>query len=236
VKAADIMTRNVLTTTEEASVAAAARLMLDGRMSGLPVLNQQGAVTGMVTEGDLLRRVEIGTDHPCSEWAGWVRPGRVADEYVHSHGRRVAEIMSSGVVCVAPNAPLSAVVELMESHHIKRIPVLDGQSLVGIVTRADVLKALVESAEDRDDVRRMPDAQLQAQLLSSIRRQPWAPRATISVAVTNGVAELAGVVTDDRARRALRVLCENTPGVSGVVDHLVWVEPISGFPVETTAV
>jgi CBS domain-containing protein len=229
--AAHIMTRDVLTVTEDTSAVSAARLMLNRHASGVPVVNDKGILVGILTEGDLLRRVETGTDQPCTTWAGLIAPGREADAYSRAHGRSVGEIMTRGAVCVTADTSLSDVVRLMETHGIKRVPVLDGEKLVGIISRADLLRAFVKNASPAPAAS-LSDAQIQAQILSGIRKQPWAPRATISVNVRDGVVELAGVVSDGRARRALRVLCENFPGVNHVVDHLVWIEPMSGTVIE----
>jgi len=226
--AAQIMTRNLITVAEDTPVTEAARLMINYRTSGVPVVNERGGLVGIVTEGDLLRRVENGTDKPGTTWAALFAPGRAADAYARSHGRKVNEVMTSSVEHVAPNAPLSEVVRLMESRHIKRVPVVDGEKLVGIVSRTDLVRAFLDSAGAYKSSDDLTDTELQSDLLSSIRRQPWAPWITIGVSVKGGVCELAWTVTDDRTRRALRVLCENTPGITSVTDHLVCVEPMSG--------
>jgi len=222
------MTRNVITVVEDTPVTEAARLMLDYRTSGLPVVNEVGRLVGIVTEGDLLRRVETGTDKPQSTWAGLFAQGRAADAYARSHGRKVGEVMTRDVVYVAPQTALPEVVRLMEARHIKRLPVLDGDNLVGIVSRADLLRALLRGAGAYEPSEELTDTELQSDLLASIRRQPWAPWITIGVSVKGGACELAGTVTDDRTRRALRVLCENTPGITSVTDHLISIEPMSG--------
>jgi len=124
--AADSMTRNVITVGEDSPVVDAARLMIDYRASGLPVVSHLGHVVGIVTEGDLLRRVETATDKRCTTWGALFAPGRAADAYARSHGRKVGEVMTRGVECVAPDTPLTEVVRLMEARHIKRLPVVDG--------------------------------------------------------------------------------------------------------------
>jgi CBS domain-containing protein len=230
-KAADIMTRGALTVTAESTVAAAARLMLSHGVSGLPVVDAAGAVVGMVTEGDLLRRTEIGTDRRRSPWLELLLgPGRLAADYVRAHARHVGEVMTRQVVAIAPATPLPEAVRLMEQHRVKRLPVIDEGRLVGILSRANLLRALVELAAEAAPGG-ASDREIRARVLAEIERGHWAPR-TIDVAVTGGVVELTGAITDERERTALRVAAENVPGVKAVRDRLIWVEPVSGMVIE----
>jgi CBS-domain-containing membrane protein len=230
-KASDVMTRGAFTVTPESTVAAAARLMLRHGVSGLPVVDAAGAVVGMVTEGDLLRRTEIGTERQRSAWLGLLLgPGRLAADYVHANTRRIGEVMTRKVVAITPETPLAEAVGLMERHHIKRLPVIDNTRLVGILSRANLLRALVE-IETEAAPGATSDREIRARVLAEIDRGHWAPRA-IDITVTEGVVELRGAITDERERTALRVAAENVPGVKGVRDHLVWVEPVSGMVIE----
>lgn len=238
-KASDVMTQKVLTIPAAAPIEEAARLMLEHRVSGLPVVDAQGAVVGMLTEGDLIRRTEIHTDLARSGWlARLVAPGRLAGEYVHTHAQRVEEVMTPSVVSVAADAPLAQVVALMESRRIRRIPVIDAGRLVGIVSRADLMRALLEllpRAHAAGAQAVIADAEIRRRILAGLDAQSWAPRACIEVTVENGIAELSGVFTDQREREAVRVLCENTPGVKGVRDDLLWIEPSTGMLVDAPA-
>lgn len=228
-KVADVMTRAVISVTPETPIAEAARQMLDNRVSGLPVVDAAGTVVGIVTEGDLLRRAETGTVRTRSRWLELLTtPGRLADDYVHSHARQVGEVMSRDVAAVAPEAPLATVVRLMEARRIKRLPVIDGGRLVGIVSRANLVRALLDSLAAPNSPG-SGDAAIRDAILAEIDKQPWGPRASVDVSVIDGVVDLHGSITDDRERAALQVLAENTPGVKAVRDHLVWIEPISGF-------
>ncbi|MGO8919662.1 MAG: CBS domain-containing protein [Stellaceae bacterium] len=231
-KASDIMTRGALTVAADSTVEAAARLMLSHRISGLPVVDSGGAVIGMVTEGDLLRRTEIGTELRRGRWLELLLgPGRLAREYVHSHARKVDEVMTREVASIGPETPLAEAVALMEKRHVKRLPVIDQGQLVGILSRANLLSALLEllaapvpgASSDRE---------IRARLLAEIDKQRWAPRACVDVAVADGIVELRGAITDERERAALRVAAENLPGVKGIRDHLVWVEPVSGMVID----
>jgi CBS domain-containing protein len=228
VKVSDIMTREVVTVTPETTLEAAVRLMVERRVSGLPVVDGAGAVVGVVTEGDLLRRVETGTERRHSRWVELlVSPGRLAEEYVRAHARKIGEIMTEKVVAVAPDTPLADVVSLMETNNIKRLPVVDDGRLVGIVSRANLVAALAGLLGEGRVVE-TGDAEIHRRILAIIDQQPWGPRASVEVTVADGVVELHGTVLDERERVALRVAAENLPGVKAVRDHLVWVEPLSG--------
>jgi len=233
-KAADLMTRKIVTTAPDASVEEAVRLMLRHRVSGLPVVDGAGAVVGMLTEGDLLRRAETGTNTQHSRWMELLMsPGRLAEEYVRSHARKVGEVMTGEVVTVEADAPLGEVVALMESRRIKRLPVLEKGRLVGIVSRADLLAALADMLPKAAGGPES-DAELRRRVLAAIDKQAWAPRTSIDAKVQGGVVELRGTITDERERAALCVVAENVPGVTAVRDRLTWFEPMSGMIIEMT--
>ncbi|HMD64683.1 MAG TPA: CBS domain-containing protein [Stellaceae bacterium] len=231
-KASDVMTRNVVTVGRETSVAQAIRLMLDNNVSGLPVLDDDGKVVGILTEGDLLRRSETGTERHRARWLEiLLGPGRMAGEYVRTHGRKVEEIMTSDLVSVTGDTPLDEVVGLMERRRIKRLPVLDGDVLVGVVSRADLLRSLVHALEAQPSETRRDD-EIREQILAELAKAAWVPRDGVSISVKDGVVDLNGVILDEKEREALRVVAENAPGVRGVEDHLVWIEPVSGTVIE----
>ena len=226
--AADVMTRSVLSVTPNASLIEAIRLMLDNHVSGLPVIDDAGQLVGILTEGDLLRRGETGTARQRPRWLEILMgPGRLASEYVRTHGRKIDEIMTREPVGVAPNAPLDQIVELMERHRIKRVPVIDGDKLVGIVSRADLLRALAGRL-DEQAAPGVGDDEIRERILAELAKASWVPRDGIEIAVENGVVNLNGVILDENEREALRVAAENVPGVRAVEDHLVWVEPMFG--------
>jgi CBS domain-containing protein len=228
-RAHDIMTRPVVTITTETSVAEAARLMLERRISGLPVVDKAGAVVGLVTEGDLLRRAETGTDRQRSPWlALLLGPGHLANAYVHEHGRQCGEVMTRKVVTVTPDTLVAEVVHEMERHRIKRVPVVQNGRLVGSISRANLLKALTDTLSAPAPAA-ASDAAIRKRVLAEIDKQPWVPRASLDVEVERGVVVLRGTITDERERAALQVLAENVPGVKSVRDALTWVEPMSGM-------
>lgn len=223
----DVMTPDVISVTARDTVLEAARVMLQNRISGLPVVDASGRLVGMVTEGDFLRRGEIGTERQRPKWLEiLLGPGRMADEYVRSSGCKIEDVMTSDPVTVSEEDLLETVVELMERRHIKRLPVLRDGKMVGIVSRANLMHALVSLARDIETPAG-GDAAIRDRILAAVAKQPWAPR--INVVVKNGVVELWGTITDERERQGCIVTAENVAGVREVHDHLVWVEPISGM-------
>jgi CBS domain-containing protein len=223
----EVMTRNVISVTADEPILKAARLMLQNRISGLPVVDKNGELVGIVTEGDFLRRSEIGTQRRRPKWLEFiVGPGRLAQDYVHASGRKVEEIMTPDPRCVGENDSLETVVEVMERHRVKRLPVTRDGKIVGIVSRDNLMHALA-SLDRSAQATAGPDWSIRGNILAAVGQQHWAPH--INVVVRNGVAELWGTITDDRERQGLIVLVENVPGVKQVHDHLVWVEPMSAM-------
>jgi CBS domain-containing protein len=227
-KVSDVMTSPVLTIEAESPLLQAVQIMLARNISGLPVVDKQGKLVGMVTEGDLLRRAETGTQRRRPRWLEYlIGPGRLADEYTRSHGRKVNDVMTPDPMTVTEQTPLDEVVRIMEKHRIKRLPVMRGRDLVGIVSRANLLHGLAGIAREIKPAS-ASDQAIREQLMGELRRQTWAPSALINVVVKDGVVELWGTVTDERERQAIIVAAENVAGVKAVRDHLVWIEPISG--------
>ena len=227
-RAYDIMTRNVITIRRDASVLEAARLMLENKISGLPVVDESGTLVGIVTEGDFLRRAETRTERTRPRWLAFlVSPGVLAKEYAHTHARKVAEVMTPEPVTVSADAQVEQVVRLMEKHHVKRIPVLDGARLVGIISRANLLHALAAVATSLPPPAK-DDGEIRERLLAELANQPWCPK-MVNVVVRNGVVELSGTIFDERAREAIKIAAENVRGVKEVHDHIVWVEPMSAM-------
>ena len=227
--AADLMTSFVVSVKSDATIQEAAQLMLQYRISGLPVTDGDGAVLGIITESDLLRRAETGTEKRHTRWVSLlIGPGRMAQEYVRTHARQVGELMTERVFTVAPQTPLSDLVALMETKRVKRLPVVEQGRLVGIVSRADVMAALIGLLSDKP-VGAQTDGEIREQIVAEIDQQPWGPRGSVDVIVTNGIVVLKGTITDERERAALRVAAENVAGVRAVHDRLVWVNSVSGI-------
>lgn len=226
----DIMTSPVTTVTPETPVREALRVMLERRISGLPVVDAVGMLVGLVSEGDFLRRSELGTEKKRS-WLDFLRGhGRAAEDYAHSHGRTVGEVMTREVVAISHNAPLEEAVALMEKRRVRRLPVTDGDAL-GIVTRSDILRALLPKVEAPcdGDVAPASDEAIRAAIVAEFKQQSWAPAMLIDVRVAEGVVELGGALVDERQRAAIRVIAENVAGVRSVKDKMVWIDPMSGM-------
>lgn len=234
--AADVMTRHVISIAPDAPLEDAVNLMLDRSISGLLVVDAGSHLCGIITEGDLLRRSELGTGRERSWWLKLlVSPGRQAEDFTRAHGRKVADVMTPEVVAVGVDAPLTEIVELMEKHRVKRVPVTDKDRVVGVVSRADLLRALAVTA------RQMPaapgdaprdDRAIRNRLLDTLEKEAWTPVSTLNVTVSDGVVDVWGTISDEQERRAIAVIAENTPGVKKVNDHLVYVEPYSGTVIE----
>lgn len=223
----DVMTRKVISVSDDDSILAAARLMLQNRISGLPVLDAGGNLVGVVTEGDFLRRGEIGTQRARPAWLEFLLgAGRLADEYVQAFGRKVSEIMTADPICVTEDDSLRTVVELMERGRVKRLPVIRDGRLIGIVSRANLVRAVVGLARDTQTPSG-DDTAIQNRVLEAIGKQSWAHQ--VKVTVKDGVVDLSGVILNDHERTACIVAAENVAGVKEVHDHLVWVEPMSGM-------
>lgn len=226
-KAADIMTTPVAMVQADASIGQAIRIMLQKRISGLPVVDAVGNLVGIVTEGDLLRRAEIGTA-PRARWLDMLlSPGHLAETYSHSHARKIADVMTPEVVAVEEATPLAEIVRLMEQHGIKRVPVSRDGKVVGIVSRANLLHVLAGAMADIKPIA-AGDKAIRDHVLAELKAESWAPVGSIDVTVRDGIVRLHGTIFDERSRRALRVMAENAPGAKGVEDHLIWIEPISG--------
>jgi len=226
-KASDVMSRNILSVGRDATIAEAIRLMLDNQISGLPVIDA-GRLVGILTEGDLLRRSETGTERHRPRWLEILMgPGRLAGEYVRTHGRKVEEIMTRDLVSVTTDTPLDEIVVLMERRRVKRVPVLDGDAPVGIVSRADLLRALARTL-DEEPVAVVGDDEIRERILAELAKVSCVPRDGLTITVGDGAVGLDGVILDEKEREALRVAVENVPGVRAVEDRLVWVEPVSG--------
>jgi CBS domain-containing protein len=231
-KAEDVMTRDVISIAPDATVLQAARLMLQHHISGLPVVDKDGKLVGVLSEGDFLRRRETRTEHKRSRWLEFLMgPGRIAAEYSHSHGSKVAEVMTTEVQTVDELTALEDIVDLMERKRIKRVPVVCGGQLVGIVTRSNLMHAMVSMARVAQPSAK-DDVTIREKLLAEFQKEIWAPAAMTNVVVRDGVVELWGVIVDERQREAMKVAAENIPGVKAVNDHLVWVEPTSGMVIE----
>jgi CBS domain-containing protein len=221
--ARDLMTAPAITIGVDASIEEAVKLMLDKRLSGLPVVDSAQRLVGVLTEGDLLRRSELGTTKKRPRWLEIILgPGSVAMDYVREHGRRIGEIMTEDPATISEDASISEIVALMEKRHVKRLPVVRGETVVGVVARADLIRGL---AQEKLRVVPRTDAEIRDRIIADLRAQKWAPVGLIGVTVDHGEVHLNGAILDERERNAIKVVAENAPGVLKVHDHLAWVGP-----------
>ena len=231
-RAHQIMTKDVITVEPDASIVEAAKLMLEHHFSGLPVLDKTGKLIGIISEGDFLRRSEIGTQRRRPRWLQFfVGPGREASEFVRQSGRKVEEIMTHDPVTVSEDTALEELVSLMEKHDVKRLPVLRGEKLVGIVTRANLLQAVASLARDVPDPT-ADDDHIRERITQAINKTGWRPIG-LQVTVRNGVVHLHGIIVNASSRQAAIVAAENIAGVKEVHDQLCFVDSYSGFYVES---
>jgi len=231
-RAHQIMTRKVITVGPDCSIADAANLMLRNHISGLPVLDKVGDLIGIVSEGDFLRRSEIGTQRKRPSWLQFLTStGRLADEFVDERGRKIGDVMTRDPVTVSDDTPLDEMVSLMERKGVKRLPVMRNGKMVGIVTRANLLQAVASMAKEIPDPT-SDDDHIRSRLLKVYDATDWRPIG-LQVAVRNGIVHLYGLIGDDRARRAAVVAAENIAGVKEVHDHICLVDTWSGYYVES---
>jgi len=227
----DVMTTQVVTVTPETRLIDAVHLMLEKRVSGLPVVTEEGKLTGILTESDLLRRAEIGTERYSPRWIELFRVPKIAEAYARSHGTHVADVMTAPVETTDDEAPLVEIVDLMEQHQIKRVPVIRDGKIIGIVSRADIIRGLARTLADIVPTTET-DASIRDRLWVELSKQQWMPPTTARFTVKDGAVDWRGVIPDDRYRTALKIAAETTPGVTAVTDHLVTVAPAELTPDE----
>ena len=226
-RAHQIMTRSVITVTPETTIVDAANLMLQRHVSGLPVVDTNGKLVGIVSEGDFIRRSEIGTGRKRGRWLRFILgPGKSASDFVHEHGRKVSEVMTKSPLTITEDTALADIVEMMERNNVKRLPVVGGDKVVGIVSRANLLQAVASLAREVPDPT-ADDDHIRNRIVDALEKHDWCPFG-LNVVVRDGVAHLSGVITEEHARQAAVVAAENVEGVKTVHDHLCWVDTMSG--------
>jgi len=231
-RAHQIMTRSVITIVPDCTVLEAANIMLRYHVSGLPVVDAAGKLVGIVSEGDFIRRSEIGTQRKRSRWLKFLLgAGKSATDYVHEHGRKVSEVMTRDPITISEHASLEEIVAAMERNDVKRLPVMRGDKLVGIVSRADLLRAVASLVREIPDPT-ADDDHIRNRIIQTIGKNDWSPFG-INVIVRDGIVHLSGVITEERSRQAAIVAAENVAGVRKVHDHLCWVDTMSGMYLES---
>ncbi len=229
-KARDIMTTKVATVGPDMPVSAIAALFLERRISAVPVIDDDRRILGIVSEGDLMRRGE--TERPRSSWwlAAFGNTEELARDFTKARGQRAKDVMTREVVTVTEETPITTIAELLEKRRIKRVPVVRDGRIVGIVSRADLLRALAVRGVKSMVPETQGDRAIRDQLLALLKREPWADTHFLNILVSEGVVHLWGLVRSEAERRALRVAAETVPGVLGVEDHLhLWQSLPSGL-------
>lgn len=218
-KASEIMTRGVIAVTPDTPVRDVAKLMVDQRISGVPVIDD-GKLVGIVSENDLVRRVELGTEKTRPRWVQFLTSDdTLLAEYVHARGRVARDVMTTNVVTVAPDDPIAFVAEVLETRHIKRVPVVDGGKVVGIVSRANLLQALAAIVPVQIEPARTDDATIHDAVAAEIQKIAFPSPVMDNVTVSDGIVHLWGYVGSDNERRAVRIAAERVVGVKEVKDH-----------------
>jgi len=219
--AKDLMATKLVSISPDSSVLDAAEAMLRNHVSGLPVVDSAGDLVGMITAGDLTRRAEIATELHRGGFAEFkAGKERLATDYVRAHGKHVSQVMTRILHTVAEDAPVQEIVNIMDQHDVKRVPVTERGKLVGLVSRTDILRALVKAAQYRQD-EPCDDEEIKRKLVTIFARESWVPLASIDVSVHSGTVELVGSITSETQRAALIAAAESIPGVGSVIDHLV---------------
>jgi len=219
-KARDVMVSPVITVRPSASVREVAKILLQHRISAVPVIDEGNKLVGIISEGDLMHRFEAGTERQRSWWLQALTGDEtLAGEYVKAHARKVGDLMTAKVITAAPETPLHEIAALLERNSIKRIPIVKDGQLVGIVSRANLVQAMASARQELQIS--LSDSTIRDRFLAQLKQQAWARSARLNVTVSSGVVDLWGLVPSEAERKAIRVAAESTPGVSAVNDHLI---------------
>jgi CBS domain-containing protein len=225
-KARDVMVFPVITVKPSSSVKEVATTLLERRISAVPVVDDQGKLVGIISEGDLMHRSEAGTERQRSWWLlGWTGDETLAAEYVKAHARKVGDVMTRIVITATPETPLHEIAALLERNSIKRVPIVKDGQLVGIVSRANLIQAVASTRKGLEIP--LSDTTIRDKLLAHLTSQEWAHTSLLNVTVSGGVVNLWGITNSDAERMAIRVAAESAPGVCDVNDNLV-TQPLGG--------
>lgn len=219
-KARDVMVSPAITVKPSASVREVAKIFLARQISAVPVVDEQGKLIGIVSEGDLLHRAEAGTERKRSWWLqGFTGDETLAAEYVKAHARKVSDVMTRRVITASPDSPLHEIASLLENNSIKRVPIVKDGQVVGIVSRANLIQAV---ASERKDIEiPVSDEVIREKILANLQAEPWAHTGLLNVIVKDGIVDLFGITGSDAERKAIRVAAESVPGVCSVHDNFI---------------
>jgi CBS-domain-containing membrane protein len=220
-KASDVMVSNVISVRPDTTVRDIAEKLISNRISAVPVVDDRGAVIGIISEGDLIHRIEVGTERKHSWWLKILGDkGVFARDFLKSHAVKAADVMTRPVITASPDMPLGDLASMLERHRIKRVPIVDNGKLVGIVSRANLVQALVALRRDIPAESKMEDSTVRDKILSEYRSKLLVNPSQINVIVHDGVVELWGEAESSDEKDALRLAAELTPGVRKVDDYI----------------
>jgi len=220
-KAADVMVSNVITVGVNTSIGEVAAILLNNHISAAPVVDEKGDLVGIVSEGDLIRRPEIGTAKRHSWWLDLItNKWASATEYIKSHSRKVADVMTRDVITAKPDTPLGDIAAMLERNRIKRVPIVEGGKLVGLVSRANILQALASATKKLPSLTTANDSELRKKVQSRLAAEPWRPT-MLTVTVQDGTVDLWGLVHSTEEKKAAQLATETTPGVRAVVNNII---------------
>jgi CBS domain-containing protein len=221
-QAKDVMTTKVISVSAEREVSEIAKLLIEKRISAVPVVDSDQRVLGIVSEGDLIRRAEIGTEKQRGSW--WLglfaEPDRLSTAYSKSHGRHASDVMTRDVITVTEDTSIADIAQSLEEKHIKRVPVVRDDRLVGIVSRANLLHGLAAAIREASPSANASDVAIRNQLLEKLKDEPWADMAYANATVEDGVVHLWGMAETNEQIRAMEVAARDTPGVTSVENHM----------------
>jgi CBS-domain-containing membrane protein len=220
-KAEDVMVSTVITVGVDANIGEVAAILLNNHISAAPVIDEKGELVGIVSEGDLMRRPEIGTTKRHSWWLELIsNKWASATEYIKSHSRKVADVMTRDLITAKPDTPLGDIAGLLERNQIKRVPIVEGGKLVGIVSRANILQALASATRKLPSLMTADDSELRKKVVSQMASEPWRPT-MLTVTVQDGTVDLWGLVHSVEQKKAAQLAAETTPGVRAVVNNII---------------
>jgi CBS domain-containing protein len=221
-KASDIMVAKVVTIGPNASVRDVANLLLNEHISAVPVVSEDGNLLGIVSEGDLMRRAEVGTERHRSWWLEMLSSDEaLAAEFVKANARKTADVMTRDVITANPETQVCDIASLMEKSSVRRVPIVKDGKVVGIVSRANLLQALASAPLEADAQQKVDDSALREKVEARLSAQAWTKPWQLNVIVHDGIVDLWGVVHSQIEKTAARVAAERVPGVRAVNDNLV---------------
>ena len=219
-KAKDIMKTAVVSIRDDSTVEQAVNLMLENHISALPVLDSDNKLVGLISEGDLIRRMRDGGAERRSWWLEVFAGEGDARDYVKTRSHRVVDVMTRDLVTAEEDTPVSEIARTLETRRIKRVPVLRGERIVGIVSRADLVRALAQSKDGKLPSPATEDEPLRKAIEAAIAEVPGASVNLINLMVENGNVSIWGIADSDFVENAIRVAAENVEGVRSVDIHM----------------